>query len=140
MIKINELRTGNLLNYKTAEGDVLPTKIDWQDLKWLDEDPKGFNSVHDGVLLTDKLMEEYGFKENFMGDCSWFEETGKYIHGTHSKSVGHGIMSLLCDTEGWHYSFPNASIWRKLEFFHEVQNLYFVTTGEEIEKGSKEIF
>jgi len=37
MIKLNELRTGNLLNYDTSEGDTLPTTIDWQDLKWLDE-------------------------------------------------------------------------------------------------------
>jgi len=58
MIKINELRTGNQLNYQTAEGDVLPTKIDWQDLKWLEEDPKGFNAVHAPITLTEDLMKK----------------------------------------------------------------------------------
>ena len=43
---IHDLKCGNILNYDTSEGEILPTVIDWQDLKWLTEDPKGFNLVH----------------------------------------------------------------------------------------------
>ena len=52
MIQINELKLETFLNYDTSEGDTLPTKIDWQDLKWLDEDAKGFNLVHTQYQLT----------------------------------------------------------------------------------------
>ena len=62
MIQINELRTGNLLNYDTSEGRYIANKIDWQDLKWLDEDAKGFNLVHTPIPLTEQWIKELGFE------------------------------------------------------------------------------
>ena len=50
---IHDLKCGNILNYDTAEGEILPTVIDWQDLKWLAEDPKGFNLVHSPIRLDE---------------------------------------------------------------------------------------
>ena len=40
-LKPFELSIGNLLNYDTGEGIEL-TVIDWQDLKWLQEEPDFF--------------------------------------------------------------------------------------------------
>ena len=31
MIDARELRVGNILHYKTSEGEILPTTIDWQE-------------------------------------------------------------------------------------------------------------
>ena len=58
---IHDLKCGNILNYDTAEGEILPTVIDWQDLKWLTEDPKGFNLVHSGIRLDDDNVRKLGF-------------------------------------------------------------------------------
>lgn len=55
MIKHTELRTGNQLIYFSEEGP-LRTKIDWQDIKWCEEDPEGFNKVHAPIILTEPIM------------------------------------------------------------------------------------
>ena len=60
---IHDLKCGNILNYDTAEGEILPTVIDWQDLKWLTEDPKGFNLVHSPIPLTEELILKFGFSD-----------------------------------------------------------------------------
>jgi hypothetical protein len=54
MIKKEDLRIGNILNYTTSENDIYKTTIDWQDLKWISEDQKGFNLVHDPIPLTEE--------------------------------------------------------------------------------------
>lgn len=59
-LKLNELRCGNTVNYFTEEGDYIPTVIDWQHLKWLTEDPKGFNLVHLPIQITDEWLLEFG--------------------------------------------------------------------------------
>src|SRR5688572_13873392 len=56
MISHTELRSGNQLHYLSAEGETLLAKIDWQDLKWLEEDSKGFNAVHNPIILTEDIM------------------------------------------------------------------------------------
>ena len=57
---LHDLKCGNVLNYYTAEGEILPTVIDWQDLKWLTEDPKGFNLVHSPIPLTEEHLKKFG--------------------------------------------------------------------------------
>ena len=46
MIRPEEISVGNVLDYLTSEGDWVPAVMDWQDIKWLSEDPEGFNAVH----------------------------------------------------------------------------------------------
>jgi len=60
MIKKEELRIGNILNYTTSENEIYKTKLDWQDLKWISEDQKGFNLVHDPIPLTEEWLLKFG--------------------------------------------------------------------------------
>ena len=60
-MEARELRIGNILNYDTAEGEILPSVIDWQDLKWISEDTKGFNLVHSAIPLTEEWLLRFGF-------------------------------------------------------------------------------
>ena len=114
-MEINNIKIGNILNYTTAEGDVLPTKIDWQDLKWIDEDPEGFSLVHSPIELTASLMIHMRFREEYNGDHSVFEKDGVCFY-----MDGNGAAEFMTSDR---YC---------VEYLHEVQNIYFALTREEI--------
>ena len=119
MITINELRTGNLLWYDTAEGDILTTSIDWQDLKWLDEDPKGFNLVHTAITLTEEWLVKMGLKpeDGKFKTTNWSGLFFEYSSQWHLKrSTNNGIIDIC-------YGF---------EHVHQLQNLYFALIGDEL--------
>lgn len=120
MIQINELRTGNLLNYDTSEGETLPTKIDWQDLKWLDEDPKGFNLVHTPIPLTEQWIKELGF------------ETDK----THDKYfiINDGMAISMADEKVRFIqgNFVCQLVIREIKYVHELQNLIYAIKSTEL--------
>jgi hypothetical protein len=101
---LHDLRCGNILNYDTAEGEILPTVIDWQDLKWLTEDPKGFNLVHSPIPLTAEYLKKFGFSDGDYKD-----------------------------------RYKSDEIFIKIEYVHELQNLYFDLTGEWLSLKSQPI-
>src|SRR5690606_5568730 len=111
-LKENELRIGNFLNYTTAEGDVLPTTIDWQDLKWISEDPEGFNLVHSPIELDEEWQNNTDFiiaiTENI---AIWTDKEKCFI-----EQYSEGVEEV-----------------KGIDSVHKRQNLYFSLTGEEIE-------
>jgi len=120
-MKANELRIGNLLNYQTAEGDILTAIIDWQDLKWLSEDEKGFNLVHNPILLTEDWLLKFGFKYSLKLDDFMFKDQNDIFEMQPYKK---GFLNsvLWCDNE----------ILQEVKYAHQLQNLYFSLTGEEL--------
>jgi hypothetical protein len=120
-MKANELRIGNLLNYQTAEGDILTATIDWQDLKWLSEDEKGFNLVHNPILLTEDWLLKFGFKYSLTLDDFMFKDKNDIFEMQPYKK---GFLNSVtwCDNE----------ILQELKYVHQLQNLYFALTGEEL--------
>jgi hypothetical protein len=116
-MKATELRIGNLVNYDTAEGDVLPNVIDWQDLKWLSEDEQGFNLVHNPIPLTEEWFLNLRFI-SFKRGHLYYENNGFCILYAYGK---------------FHYS-PSQSITigREIKYIHELQNWCFLLTGEEL--------
>lgn len=110
---IHDLKCGNILNYYTAEGDILPTVIDWQDLKWLTEDPKGFNLVHSPIYLDNEWLEKLGFD--------------KTQNETHKVRVGLDGDDFI--KHQMTYQF-NRQFVCKLKYVHELQNLHYSLTGE----------
>ena len=103
MIQANEIRVGNYLNYQTAEGDIMLTVIDWQDIKWISEDPKGFNLVHDPIPITEDWLLKLGFENS---DPVLIQNN-------------YGDLIYLSD-------FLNTI------YIHQLQNFYFALTGEEL--------
>ena len=113
---IHDLKCGNILNYNTAEGEILPTVIDWQDLKWLTEDPKGFNLVHSSILLKEDLLLSFGFVNigthlEFKLANSWCLEWYDNILGF---SICKGKRGLCLG---------------RIQYVHELQNLHYSLTG-----------
>ena len=112
MIKINDLRTGNILSYKTDEGDMYAS-IDWQDLKWLTEDSVNFNLAHSAIPLTEDMLLKLGYN---LSDL----ESGKIlvVGESFDNVIGYVIKSLT------------SSI--VIKTIHQLQNLYFALKGEEL--------
>ena len=115
-MKATELRIGNLVNYDTAEGDVFTNVIDWQDLKWLSEDEQGFNLVHNPIPLTEEWLLKFAFESD---EIEWWN----------------GILSIGICKEGLRY-LPtekiNFRVGIVLQYVHQLQNLYFALTNEEL--------
>lgn len=125
MIKANELRINNILNYTTAENDILQTTLDWQDIKWISEDPKGFNLVHEPIPLTEEWLLNFGFEKSeelFRLDKYWVE---------FRNFDSCGMMVLFgC------FQFKKIYITKSVDtikYVHQLQNLYFALTGQELE-------
>lgn len=109
---IHDLKCGNILNYDTAEGDILPTVIDWQDLKWLSEDPKGFNLVHSPIFLNGEWLEKLGFD--------------KIENETHKVRVGLDGDDFIKNQMTYQF---NRQFVCKVKYVHELQNLHYSLTG-----------
>jgi hypothetical protein len=115
MIQPQELRIGNILNYTTAENDILPTTIDWQDLKWISEDQKGFNLVHHPIALTEEWLLKFGFHKKGL----WYKKDDAFIIGwiDNKSQISVGVNR-------------NYSI--TYRYVHQLQNLYFALTKKEL--------
>ena len=112
MIQANELRIGNLLNYQTAEGDVVTLTTDFGTIQWATEDPKGFNLVHSPIPLTEYWLIELGVDTLILsvnGFTFRFEKIGS---------------DWVC--------YINDSIIVKIQYVHTLQNIFFSLTGEEL--------
>lgn len=117
-MKATELRIGNLVNYQTAEGDVLIATIDWQDLKWISEDEKGFNLAHSAIPLTEEWLLKFGFK---------YKGNGLYTYGFKD------MFKVNCHEFGIDFYYGNTyPYFVKPNFVHGLQNLYFALTREEL--------
>lgn len=126
----NTLRIGSLLQYYIGEEgcEWEETTIDWQDLKWLAEKPENFNKVHKGIPLTGEWLTKFGFESVDVDDT----------RGEYHKRVGEwGIFVIDVDGDG--YTYPNSActIVTKLEFVHQLQNLFLAVTYSELAVGSK---
>lgn len=119
-MEAKEFRTGNLLNYTTAEGDVMATSLDWQDFKWLEEDRKGFEAVHDYIPLTEDWLIDFGFE--------YVDIDGDWIYLDSGISLENNVRNK------WGIWINDTNYLRHIRFVHQLQNLYFALTGKELTK------
>lgn len=59
--KPSDLRIGDVIWYNAPHGEKLPTRIDYEDLRWISENPKDFNEKHEPIELTEDLLIKLGF-------------------------------------------------------------------------------
>lgn len=115
MIKANQLRIGTKLNYISAEGDVLVSTIDDQDIKWCVDDNVGFNLVHKPIELTEEILLKC---DEIVKNNSFYPY--KFLNGL--IKIRNGI-----------YFFKYYGIEIELPFLHQLQNLFFALTNEELQ-------
>lgn len=116
-MKANELRIGNLVMYNDQNTGLIPTpvQIDISDLILIQN---GVNEcVYNPIPLTPEILEKAGFKNRYNKNCFLYKD-----------KIG-----------GWEYQF-NGDIFsvgeqvikNRLQYLHQLQNLYFALTGEEL--------
>ena len=132
MIKANELRIGNYLQDDTGRiGKVLEFKEGYIVLKMLHSTVKIKSNVGtsdidaDGIPLTPEIIEKCGFKIKKGSGANIFE----WHIGTNPVNQDW----LFCITE---FRYENVFFYRngyfKINTIHQLQNLYFALTGDEL--------
>ena len=127
-MKITDLRIGNWINIRNHDAKIGPaffTDFDNYDF----ENDGIFKPEIQPILLTEEWLLKFGFKKGKV-------LTNIYYSLNIDASYGASIVAFienekkleiyLSDCDGGH-------IGKKLEYVHELQNLYFALTGEELE-------
>jgi hypothetical protein len=117
-MKANELRIGNWYDDNGVQKQVTPSTIEevWNaERSWCKP-----------ISLTEKWLVKFGIKD------LWIKESWKVVEDT---SDG--------ETFGWSMFVRNACYTKKIEFVyfkyvHQLQNLYFALTGEELTIGGQD--
>ncbi len=110
-IKETELKVGNLFTYHTSEG-VHMCRIDWQDIKFFNENPEKFNEIHSKIKICKGVLGLSNYK-NMPG---LFEsESGEII------VTKDGLVFLY------------RRHMRHIKYIHQLQNLHSALYDEEIE-------
>lgn len=109
-IKASELRLGNYVQGVTSK---LKYKIDIDNLKDVD--------AFDGIPLTSEILEKCGFKDKSQTTDLCFELPNLILAGQRKK-----LFPCI-----WGEGGPEA-YGIEIEYLHQLQNLYFALTGEEL--------
>jgi hypothetical protein len=122
MINATELRIGNWVTYH-GENDM-PCQIDGQDILNIEYCGSGYNEIHSPIPLTPEILERCGWIWN--EECNSFE---KYPNGD-------ARMNLQKVDVNSSYTMFNyvlkAVIVKRIHFLHQLQNIYYSLTGEEL--------
>lgn len=128
MIKANELRTGNLLEYY-IESDNLGwqfSTIEWQDIRESQEKNESFNSGYRGIDLTEKLLLMVGY--SVVNENSAGKRYGYIIEGNYRSDL---VLIFWKKTENKGKFFRDG-LRHEIKFLHSLQNIHFALTGEEL--------
>jgi hypothetical protein len=130
MIKETDLRIGNVIYYQSSEDGLLPNIVDWQDLKWLSENPDNFNETFKPIPISWVTLLKLGWQINYDGG----------VYHLLSKSVGEwGLFIITSDGTGLHYEHRNASLSIDIEYYHQLENIFYFTTGKYLDNQLEEL-
>lgn len=113
-MKANELRVGNLVNeWNGVDKKYFIQKITAEDIRALDENWRDYK----GIPLTKKELIELGFKYNDFEDL--YQKDGFDVD--------------IIDNVYCHFYLNEYGDWYKdIDYVHQLQNLYFALTGDEL--------
>jgi hypothetical protein len=120
-MKPNELRIGNWVNYCNGKR-ILDAELFLQLLK--------YTTPFDPIPLTEKWLLKFGFYETTKEN---------YVSGLYTLNKPDGFYinkETMCYCEIDYEGTTNDRI--KIQYVHQLQNLYFALTGEELTYGGGE--
>ncbi|MCE2934408.1 MAG: hypothetical protein LW845_16495 [Flammeovirgaceae bacterium] len=131
-IQPNQILTGTYLQYfigeEGCEWDT--TKLDWQDIKWCEEDNDNFNKVHKPIPLTTTHLVLNGFSEDNNGHFSKNCQT----HWLEIIPVKDGMYPVWIQLPEMSFEQETRVSLNRLQYFHEFQMFMLVLTGAMAEK------
>lgn len=110
-MKAQELRIGNYYLQDCLGGEI--SQIKAKDILELYDDP--LEDYYKPILLTEEWLLKFGFEKKGINRPKW----------TFWK------IDLVEDKKGI-YSFDESRIYIDIQYVHQLQNLYFALTGEEL--------
>ena len=140
-MKASELRLGNLVQYggTTAKVCQIEKAFFYCETDGNDFFTRDGESGAKPIPLTKEWLLKFGFVEKNIGNKlseSWYEL--KYLSNEHEPMITSWV-SILINIETWSCvicdEYPDeigANTKIKIEYVHQLQNLYFALTGEEL--------
>lgn len=122
MIKTTELRIGNLINHmgEVVEIDAIDSDGCFNILADISGNIASRDDIADPIPLTDEWMERLGFE---------FLHNGKPRRWCHSETRWFDLSQFGSGEEMAYLNMPSAM---PVQFVHQLQNLFFALTGEEL--------
>lgn len=127
MIQANELRIGNYIQgYKTLEG-WKPLKVEGRHIDQFERElrgefnpncPRGVDNV-EGIPITPEILKSAGFRDMQTGANQYIKQDVRLKYNPICKTVS-------VNYRGTYLRFAD------LISLHQIQNLYFALTGEEL--------
>jgi hypothetical protein len=128
-MKANELRIGNMLSIPRLERELIVSAIFKTHFVCEDKDGIRFEESiridYQPITITEELLLKFGFEKKM----AW----------TFAKPLsGNLVLVYYLGEKGCSIGFKNYSDFR-CEYIHQLQNLYFALTGEELTININEI-
>jgi hypothetical protein len=123
-MKANELRIGNLVQYKKGHLSIIDGIQDNTTISVLGVIDDYINGCYDvsnfnGTPLTEEWLIKFGFKPDFQGNYEEAYVISKFYEGFYFVDDRLGNFNV-----------------KPIHYIHEFQNLYFALTGVELELSS----
>jgi len=118
-MKANELRIGNRVNLYGSEATIIPNDFE----KWFQYEPNWESKAFKPILLTEEWFLKFGTKKN--------ENNDLFIqHPTNELLRFYLVDGFIQETKSDCCPISN---YKHIKYVHQLQNLYFALTGNELE-------
>lgn len=117
MITSKDLCIGNVVwLYSTTDDTNKPYIIHWSDFELFDIE----DILYNPIPINPKILDHLGFEK--------FTKHGHYFYQC-------GFMRIVYETfkNGLFYDIWHNDLGREIKYFHELENLYYFTTGQHME-------
>ena len=128
MVQHKDLRVGNYIDYQDSVYKVTaisPKKIQLQPAAGV-EAIKVDVALLNGITVTDELVRQCGFEQNWL-----FPHLKAYRHKKHLFNIN--IVGKACEVSFGLIAANMAIIYQRNMYLHQLQNLYYALTLEELE-------
>jgi len=129
MIKANELRIGNIISKHFEDGDGSIEVVTTRTIFDCQVNPTGKFS-YSGILLTPEILEKCGFKKRRDEEYLFSIDLDKHISIVVNKDNFFPMLLQDAEFSGGELNVYSCNL---INYLHQLQNLYFALTGEELE-------
>lgn len=121
MIQANELRIGNCVKLNNSDTTLVPRDFQRYCKSF------GIFEEFEPIKLSEEWLLKAGFEKDDTGVdifdqdyCEWYQKEFP-------------VIGILCQSSDKSYIFDENTDTLRLKYVHQLQNLYFTLTGEELE-------
>jgi hypothetical protein len=125
-IEAKDLRHGNILKFTSERLTQDRSVVQAMDIAWAQNDPKQFNEIWKVIPLTEQWLLDFGFIENDTREDFWI-----------SSERNHLVYIYFEKKRDCFAMIYNGSQFCELKFVHQLQNLVFALTNEELKLKAK---